>query len=53
VDFCVLSQPDLQSEFQDSQGYQRNLVSKNKNKQAKKKEDIGFCFLVKEAEEEV
>jgi hypothetical protein len=30
VDFLVQGQPSLQSEFQDSQGYTRNPVSKTK-----------------------
>jgi hypothetical protein len=35
TDFCVRSQPGLESEFQDSQGYTEQPCLKNKTKQNK------------------
>jgi hypothetical protein len=39
VDFWVQGQPDLQSEFQDSQGYTEKPCLKNKTKQNKTKQN--------------
>jgi hypothetical protein len=45
ADFWVLGQPGLQSEFQDSQGYTENPISKNQKPETKNYIQKSAVFL--------
>jgi len=45
VDFWVWGQPDLQSEFQDSQGYTEELCLKKPKKKKKNQKKKKVCYI--------